>query len=145
MSIDERTTDVPLDENGEHRRIRRLKNTKRAQRRRNTKNRTRNPMYQRNLNNTFATTADREYHTPIDAIAEAALLAQQLPPNPQIQWLRYLTRNIHYPPLGTCPRDLSAMVTLCRLVAPPEEAPGTGGTIIASATRASSPCVATAN
>jgi hypothetical protein len=37
------------------------------------------------------------------------------------------------------------MVTLCRSVAPPDEAPGTGGTTIASATRATSPCVATSN
>jgi hypothetical protein len=39
-------------------------------------------MYQRNLNNTFAAAADQEYRTPIGAIAEAALLAQQLPTNP---------------------------------------------------------------
>jgi hypothetical protein len=52
----------------------------------------RNPVYQRNLNNTFAAAADREYRTPVGAIAEAALLAQQLPPNPQIQRLKYLTQ-----------------------------------------------------
>jgi hypothetical protein len=45
-----------------------------------------------NLNNAFAAVADREYRTSIDAIAEAALLAQQLPPNPQIQRLQYLTQ-----------------------------------------------------
>jgi hypothetical protein len=33
-------------------------------------------MYQRNLNNAFAAATDREYRTPIDAIAEAALLWQ---------------------------------------------------------------------
>jgi hypothetical protein len=55
-------------------------------------NRARNPMYKRNLNNAFAATADREYHTPIGAIAEAALLAQHPPPNPQIQRLQYLTQ-----------------------------------------------------
>jgi hypothetical protein len=55
-------------------------------------NRTHNPMYQRNLNNAFATAAYWEYHTPIGAIAEAALLAQQLPPDPQIQRLQCLTQ-----------------------------------------------------
>jgi hypothetical protein len=50
-------------------------------------NHTRNPMYQKNLHNTFAAATDREYRTPIGAIVEAALLAQQLPPNPQIQRL----------------------------------------------------------
>jgi hypothetical protein len=49
-------------------------------------------MYQRNLNNAFAATADREYRTPIGTIVEAALLAQQLPPNPHIQRLQYLTQ-----------------------------------------------------
>jgi hypothetical protein len=44
-----------------------------------------NAIYQRNLNNTFAAAAEQEYHTPIGAIAEAALLGQQLPPNLQIQ------------------------------------------------------------
>jgi hypothetical protein len=35
VSADERMADAPQDENEEHKRIRRLKNTKRAQRRRN--------------------------------------------------------------------------------------------------------------
>jgi hypothetical protein len=35
---------------------------------------------------------DREYHTPIGTITEAALLAQQFPLNPQIQRLQYLTQ-----------------------------------------------------
>jgi hypothetical protein len=52
----------------------------------------RNPIYQRNLNNAFTAAAHREYRTPIGAIAEARLLAQQLPPNPQIQRLQYLTQ-----------------------------------------------------
>jgi hypothetical protein len=82
VSADERTGDASQDENEEHRRIRRLKNAKRAQRRRNTENRARNLMYQRNLNNAFAAAADREYRTSIGAIAEVALLAQQLSPNP---------------------------------------------------------------
>jgi hypothetical protein len=69
-----------------------LKNAKRAQRRRNTENRARNLMYQRNHNNAFAAAADRKYCTPIGAIVEAALLARQLPPNPQIQRLQYLTQ-----------------------------------------------------
>jgi hypothetical protein len=68
-----------------------VKHTKRAQRKRNAKNCAHNPMYQRNLNNAFAAAADREYRTLISAIAEATLLAQQLPPNPQIQRLQYLT------------------------------------------------------
>jgi signal transduction histidine kinase len=84
VSGDERTADAPQDENEEHIRIRQLKNAKRAQRRQNTENRARNLMHQRNLNNAFAAAADREYRTPIGTIAEAALLAQQLPPNPQI-------------------------------------------------------------
>jgi hypothetical protein len=58
-----------------------LRNAKRAQRRQNTKNRARNPMYQRNLNNNFAAAAHLEYRTLIGTIAEAALLAQQLAPN----------------------------------------------------------------
>jgi hypothetical protein len=82
VSADERTADAPQDENEEHRRIRRLKNAKRAQCRQNVKNHARNPMHQRNLNNAFAAAADQEYRTPIGGIVEAALLAQQLPPNP---------------------------------------------------------------
>jgi signal transduction histidine kinase len=69
-----------------------LKNAKHAQCRQNAENHTRNLMYQRNLNNAFAATADREYRTPIGTIVEAALLAQQLPPNPHIQRLQYLTQ-----------------------------------------------------
>jgi hypothetical protein len=69
-----------------------VKNAMRAQRRRNAENHARDPIYQRNLNNAFAAVADREYRTLISAIAEAALLAQQLPPNPQIQRLQYLTQ-----------------------------------------------------
>jgi hypothetical protein len=82
VSADEPTADAPKDENEEHRRIQRLKNAKRAQRRRNTENRACNPMYQRNLNNAFAAAVDREYHTPIGSIVEEALLAKQLPTNP---------------------------------------------------------------
>jgi signal transduction histidine kinase len=84
ISSDEPTTDAPQDEDEEHRRIRWAKNAKRAQRRRNAQNRARQPM---DLNNAFAAVADHEYRTPIGAIAEAALLAQQLPSNPQIQRL----------------------------------------------------------
>ncbi|RLM93145.1 hypothetical protein C2845_PM08G17390 [Panicum miliaceum] len=89
---DERTMDAPQDKNEEYRRIPRLKNAKRAKRRQNAKNRARNPLYQRNLNNAFAAAEDREYSTPIGTIAEAVLLAQQLPPNPQIQRLQYITQ-----------------------------------------------------
>jgi hypothetical protein len=92
VSADEPTADAPQDENEEHRRIQRLKNSKRAQRRWNVKNHTRNPMYQRNVNNAFAAATDREYRTVIGANAEVALLAQQLPPNPHIQKLQYLTQ-----------------------------------------------------
>jgi hypothetical protein len=92
VSADETMADAPQDENKEHRRIRRLKNAKHAQRRQNVENHARNPMYQRNLNNALAAAADRECFTPIGTIAEVALLAQQLPPNPQIQRLQYLTQ-----------------------------------------------------
>jgi hypothetical protein len=90
VSADEPTTDAPQDEDEEHRRIPRVKNAKRAQRRRNTQNRAREP---RDLNNAFAAVMDRKYRTPIGTIAEAALLAQQLPPNPQIQRLQYVTQH----------------------------------------------------
>jgi hypothetical protein len=83
------TAVAPQDEDEKHRRIQRVKNTKRAQCRHNTQNHTREP---RDLNNAFAVVADCEYCTPIGAIVEAALLAQQLPPNPQIQRLQYLTQ-----------------------------------------------------
>jgi hypothetical protein len=66
ISADEPTADAPQDEDEEHRRIRRAKNAKRAQRRRNAQNCACEP---RDLNNTFATVADREYRTPISAIA----------------------------------------------------------------------------
>jgi hypothetical protein len=89
VSADKPIADAPQDKDEEHRRIRQVKNAKRAQRRRNAQNRAREP---RDLNNAFAAVAYREYRTPIDAIAEAALLAQQLPPNPQIQRLQYLTQ-----------------------------------------------------
>jgi hypothetical protein len=89
VSVDEPIADAPQDEDEEHRRIRRAKNAKHAQRRRNTQNRAREP---RDLNDAFAAVADHKYRTPIGAIAEAALLAQQLPPNPQIKRLQYLTQ-----------------------------------------------------
>jgi hypothetical protein len=73
VSANKPTTDAPQDEDEEHRRIRRAKNAKRAQRRRNAQNRALVP---RDLNNAFAAVADREYCTPIGAIAKAALLAQ---------------------------------------------------------------------
>jgi hypothetical protein len=78
VSADEPTADAPQDEDEEHRRIQWAKNAKRAQHRRNAQNRAHVP---RDLSNAFAVVADREYRTPIGAIAEAALLAQQLPPN----------------------------------------------------------------
>jgi hypothetical protein len=81
VSADEAAADAPQDEDEKHRRIWRVKNAKRAQRRRNAENRARKL---RDLNNAFAAVADREYRTLIGAIIEAALLAQQLPPNPQI-------------------------------------------------------------
>jgi hypothetical protein len=90
VSADEPTADAPQDKNEEHRRIRQLKNAKHTRCRRNAKNHARNPMYQRNLNNAFAAVTDQEYGTLIAAIVEAVLLAQQLPPNPQIQRLQYL-------------------------------------------------------
>jgi hypothetical protein len=94
VSADEPIADAPQDEIEEHRRTRWVKNAlaKRAQRRRSAENHARDPMYQRNLNNAFAAVTNQEYRTPIGAIVEAALLAQQLPPNPQIQRLQYLTQ-----------------------------------------------------
>jgi hypothetical protein len=89
VSADEPTADAPQDEDEEHRRIRRVKNANRAQHRRNAQNRAHEP---RDLNNAFAAIADWEYRTPIGTIAEAVVLAQQLPPNPQIQRLQYLTQ-----------------------------------------------------
>jgi hypothetical protein len=83
--------DASQDENKEHRRIWELKNTKRAKRRQNAKNYARNPLYHRNLNNALAAAEDREYRTPINAIAKAALIVQQLQPNQQVQRLQYLT------------------------------------------------------
>jgi hypothetical protein len=64
VSIDECTTEAPQDENKEHRRIPQLKNAKQAKRKQNTKNPARNPLYRRNLNNTFVAAEDREYRTP---------------------------------------------------------------------------------
>jgi hypothetical protein len=90
VSTDKCTADAPQGENKEYRRIQRWKNVKRAKCRQNTENHARNPLYQRKLNNTFTVAEDREYRTLIGAIAEAALLAQQLPPSPQIQRLQYL-------------------------------------------------------
>jgi hypothetical protein len=89
VSPDEATANAAQDEDEEHQRIRRIKNAKHAQRRRNVQNRALEP---RDLNNAFAAVADREYRTSIGTIAETALLAQQLPPNPQIQRLQYLTQ-----------------------------------------------------
>jgi hypothetical protein len=82
ISADEPTTNAPQDEDEEHHQIRRAKNAKHAQRRRNAQNCALEP---RDLYNAFAAVTDREYHTPIGAIAEGALLAQQLPSNSQIQ------------------------------------------------------------
>jgi hypothetical protein len=45
VSADERTANASQDENEKHRRIRRLKNAERAQRRGNAKNRACNPIY----------------------------------------------------------------------------------------------------
>jgi hypothetical protein len=84
VSADELTAGTPQDEDEEHRRIRQAKNAKRAQCRRNTQNRACEP---RDLNNTFAAVTDRKYRTPIGAISEVTLLAQQLPSNPHIQRL----------------------------------------------------------
>ncbi|RLM79847.1 early nodulin-like protein 1 [Panicum miliaceum] len=85
------------DEDEEHWMMQRVKNAKRAQRRCNAQNRAREP---RDLNNAFAAVADREYCMLIGAIAEAAVLAQQLPSNPQIQSQRNHSRNTR-----KCKRD----------------------------------------
>jgi hypothetical protein len=89
ISADEPTADVPQDEDEEHRKIRQAKSAKCAQCRRNAQNCAREPS---DLNNAFAAVVDHEYSMPIGAIAEVALLAQQLPSNPQIQRLQYLTQ-----------------------------------------------------
>jgi hypothetical protein len=65
ISTDEPTADTPQDESEEHRRIRWVKNAKRAQCRQNVENCARNPMYQRNLNIAFVAVVDRKYHTSI--------------------------------------------------------------------------------
>jgi hypothetical protein len=90
ISADEPTTDTPQDEDEVHQRIRRAKNAKRSQRRRNAQNYTSEP---RDLNNAFVAVADREYCMPIGTITEAAVLAQQLPSNPPIQRQQYLTQH----------------------------------------------------
>jgi hypothetical protein len=76
-------TDAPQDEDEEHRRIRRIKNAKRAKRRWNVEARARNPPHRRNLNDAFATAEN---------IAEAALLIQWLPQNPETERLLQLTQ-----------------------------------------------------
>jgi hypothetical protein len=91
ISADEPTADAPQDEDEEHRRIWQAKNAKCAKRRRNMQNRASEP---RDLNNAFAAVVDHEYRTPNSAITEVALLAQQLPSNPQIQRLQYLTQRV---------------------------------------------------
>jgi hypothetical protein len=92
VSANERTAHAPLGENEEYKRIRWLKNTKCAKHRRNMENCALNPLNKRNLNNAYAAAEDREYRTLIGATAEAALLAEQLPSNSQIQRLQYLTQ-----------------------------------------------------
>jgi hypothetical protein len=89
ISTNERTTDAPQDENEEHKRIWWLRNPKHKW---NIENRAHNLRYDRNLNNALAAAEDQEYCTSIGAIAEAALLAQHLLPNPQVQRLQYLTQ-----------------------------------------------------
>jgi hypothetical protein len=60
VSANEPIEDAPQDEDEEHRRIRRVKNAKCAQRRHNAQNRAREP---RDLNNAFVAVADHEYRT----------------------------------------------------------------------------------
>jgi hypothetical protein len=67
VSANERTANAPQDKNEEYKRIRRLKNAKRAKRRRNVESRAHN--LQRTFNSVFAAAEDREYRTPIGAIA----------------------------------------------------------------------------
>ncbi|RLM87220.1 uncharacterized protein C2845_PM04G15460 [Panicum miliaceum] len=85
---------------------------------------------------------------PIGAIAEAALLAQQLPPNPQIQRWQYLTQRVlvqfdgQHPVSST--RNQPSRSERHGDTAL-EEAPGAGGTTTASAMRATRSRVATMN
>jgi hypothetical protein len=153
VSADERMAEAPQDENQEHRRIQWLKNAKRAQCRWNVENHGRNPMLQRNLNNAFAAAVDREYRTPIGTIAEVSLLTQQLPPNPQIQRLQYLTQRTlvrldgQHPVSST--RNMPSRSELhgdtAQISRTLGGGPGYRRKTITSATRASSPCVATSN
>jgi hypothetical protein len=92
ISVDERTTDAPQDEDEEHRRIRRIKNAKHAKRRRNMEARARNTSHRRKLNGAFARADDRQYNTPIGNIAEAALLIQRQPQTPETERLPDLTQ-----------------------------------------------------
>jgi hypothetical protein len=72
ISADERTTDTPQDEDKEHRRIRRIKNAKRAKCRWNAEAHAQNPPHRRNLDVAFTAADDRQYNTPIGNIAEAS-------------------------------------------------------------------------
>jgi hypothetical protein len=85
--------DAPIDEDAEHRRIRKAKNAKRAKCKRNAKARARHPPHCRNLQGAFAAADDCEYNTPIGNIVEAALLIQQLPQNAETQRLMQLTQH----------------------------------------------------
>jgi hypothetical protein len=82
VSANELIADAPQDEDEECRRVRRVKNTKRTRRRRNAEARTRNPPHH-NLHDAYAAADNREYATPIGNIAEAAIILQRLPQNPE--------------------------------------------------------------
>jgi hypothetical protein len=97
--------------------------------------------------------ADREYCTPIGTIAEAALLAQQLPPNPQIQRLQYLTQRALVQLNGqhlvsstqNFPLRFEHHGETMLISRTPRGGLRTGGTTVASATRATRPHVTTMN
>jgi hypothetical protein len=59
VSTNEHTTNAPQDEDKDHRKIRRIKNAKRAKRRRNIEARASYLPYRRNLNSAFAAADDR--------------------------------------------------------------------------------------
>jgi hypothetical protein len=93
ISGDKCVVDALQDEDEERRRIRWLRNIKRTKCKQNVEYHACHPLQRRNLHNAFTAGDEQEYRTLISTIAEAALVVQQLPPNPQTDRLRYLTQH----------------------------------------------------
>jgi hypothetical protein len=100
-----RMADTPQDKDEEHRRIWRIKNAKRAKRRRNAEAHARNPPHRKNLDGAFVAADDRQYNTPIGNITEAALLIPRLPQDPEIGRLLQLTQSAMPSLEHTCSRS----------------------------------------